>query len=150
LRWRELGKTLPQFATTKTTKSALHHVGTTALGRPLGRNRQNTRLATRTVAIHPLPKRGQRSRAHRTQALFFKEGGTNEVSDGCFRANAVRPYRTTKSALHHVVTTALGSSAERYKPNAVETAICRLKQKQAKTQCLDLGNDKATSFPVAF
>ncbi|MCL2213007.1 MAG: hypothetical protein FWB93_04170, partial [Oscillospiraceae bacterium] len=28
--------------------------------------------------------RGIRSRAHRTQALFFKEGGTNEVSDGCF------------------------------------------------------------------
>gem|GEM_PF-3994228 len=32
----------------------------------------------------PLHGRGIKSRAHRTQALFFKEGGTNEVSDGCF------------------------------------------------------------------
>ncbi|MCL2213331.1 MAG: hypothetical protein FWB93_05835 [Oscillospiraceae bacterium] len=52
---------------------------------------QPPRLATRTAAIHPLPKRGQRSRAHRTQALFWGEGGTNEVSDGCFWTGNARP-----------------------------------------------------------
>jgi len=48
--------------------------------------------------VPPLHGRGIRSRTHRTQALFFKEGGTNEVSDGCFQTHNARPCKqiTTK------------------------------------------------------
>ena len=50
---------------------------------------------TRYARATPSRGRGLRSRTHRTQALFLGEGGTNEVTDGCFRANTVRPYRST-------------------------------------------------------
>ena len=50
------------------------------VGARIARSRHSLR------SCHPLPKKGQRSRAHRTQALFWGEGGLRLPlsQDGCF------------------------------------------------------------------